>query len=486
LPAYNPAIESLDRSESPDTPRSGGIRDQLRKWHQENGHQQTDINNEYDVDASGEQTNNFTRLGDVDNFRRPDEDIENERDDSSRLMTPGNLEDWDSHHRFLRRGDLVLLDFPRSEREPILAIFVRRVGRPAQSQFYTIHGKWIHGTERNIQHAVPDFVPPSLVEPIISYLPDSGITEELLDRAHMFDLSVPRNVSAPLVTRMLEFQRKSEEIYRQNATTLDGAHLSLAHPTDLKFGTLDLITTRLLGHSKGEDNDTWQGKIYAVRKALSRGGFAFGHDRRSHRITGFVQIRSKEQVANVEKVRNWLRAWQDDLATFAAAKSSNHQFSPNGQKVVNFIHKAKSLIEKSRELRDVTTFGRVGISKKRFNIEKEDALQYDFTTEFDDSDRELIKFFEAWSCSGLFLGLPRIEALPPLMLQATGMYEEHRLDPKAGFTFLQEIGVLTPHENRVRFDSHLLLPSSQHSKPLEQLMTKVMSMDEKPGFVDSM
>ncbi|KAG9887053.1 RNB-domain-containing protein, partial [Aureobasidium melanogenum] len=393
LPAYNPAIESLDRSESPDTPRSGGIRDQLRKWHQENGHQQTDINNEYDVDASGEQTNNFTRLGDVDNFRRPDEDIENERDDSSRLMTPGNLEDWDSHHRFLRRGDLVLLDFPRSEREPILAIFVRRVGRPAQSQFYTIHGKWIHGTERNIQHAVPDFVPPSLVEPIISYLPDSGITEELLDRAHMFDLSVPRNVSAPLVTRMLEFQRKSEEIYRQNATTLDGAHLSLAHPTDLKFGTLDLITTRLLGHSKGEDNDTWQGKIYAVRKALSRGGFAFGHDRRSHRITGFVQIRSKEQVANVEKVRNWLRAWQDDLATFAAAKSSNHQFSPNGQKVVNFIHKAKSLIEKSRELRDVTTFGRVGISKKRFNIEKEDALQYDFTTEFDDSDRELIKFF---------------------------------------------------------------------------------------------
>ncbi|KAG9699100.1 RNB-domain-containing protein, partial [Aureobasidium melanogenum] len=486
LPAYNPAIQSLDRLESPDTPRSGGIRDQLRKWHQENGHQQTDINNEYDVDASGEQTNNFTRLGDVDNFRRPDEDVENERDDSSRLMTPGNLEDWDPHHRFLRRGDLVLLDFPRSEREPILAIFVRRVGRPSQSQFYTIHGKWIHGTERNIQHAVPDFVPPSLVEPIISYLPDSGITEELLDRAHMFDLSVPRNVSAPLVTRMLEFQRKSEEIYRQNATTLDGAHISLAHPTDLKFGTLDLITTRLLGHSKGEDDDTWQGKIYAVRKALSRGGFAFGHDRRSHRITGFIQIRSKEQVANVEKVRNWLRAWQDDLATFAAGKSPNHQFSPNGQKVVNFIHKANSLIKKSRELRDVTTFGRVGISKKRFNIEKEDVMQYDFTTEFDDSDRELIKFFEAWSCSGLFLGLPRIEALPPLMLQATGMYQEHRLDPKAGFTFLQEIGVLTPHENRVRFDSHLLLPSSQHSKPLEQLMTKVMSMDEKPGFVDSM
>ncbi|KAK6000198.1 hypothetical protein QM012_003830 [Aureobasidium pullulans] len=481
---YNPAIQSLDRIEPPNTPRSGGIRDQLRKWNQEHGLLNSKVNDEYDVDASGEQTNNFTRLGDLDNFRRPDEDLDNERDDSSALMSPGNLEDWDPHHRFLRRGDLVLLDFPRSEREPILAVFVRRVGKPAQSQFYTIHGKWIHATERNIQHAVPDFVPPSLVEPILPYLPESGITEELLDRAQMFDLSVPRDVSAPLVTKMLAFQRESDEIYRENATILDGAHQSLAHPTDLKFGTLDLITSRLLG--KGKDETMSQEKIYAVRKALSRGGFAFGHDRRSHRITGFIQIRSKEQVANVEKVRYWLRAWQDDLATFAAGKSPNHQFSRNAQYVVNFINKAKSLIEKSRGLREVTLFGRVGISKKRFDIEKEDVVQYDLTTDFDDSDRELIKFFEAWSCSGLFLGLPRIEALPPLVLQATGMYAEHNLDPKAGFTFLQEIGVLTPHENRVRFDNHLLLPSSQHSKPLEQLMTKVMNMNDKPGFVDSM
>jgi hypothetical protein len=399
------------------------------------------------------------------------------------LITP-NLEDWDPHHRFLRKGDLVLLDFPRSEREPILAVFVRRVGKPAQSQFYTIHGKWIHGTERNIQHAIPDFVPSTQVDPILSYLPESGITEELLDKAQMFDLSVPRDVSAPLITRMLEFQRTSEEIYRQNATALDGAHQSLAHPTDLKFGTLELIAARLLG--KDKDEPISQEKISAVRKALSRGGFAFGHDRRSHRITGFIQIRSKEQVANVEKVRNWLRAWQDDLATFAAGESSSHQFSKYGQNVVNFIHKAKSLIDKSRELREVTMAGRVGPSKKRFDISKEEVTRYDFTVEFDDYDRELIKFFEAWSCSGLFLGLPRIEALPPLILQATGMYEEHRLDPKTGFLFLQEIGVLTPHENRVRFDSHLLLPSSQHSKPLEQLMTKVMYMADAPGFVDSM
>ncbi|KAI4725422.1 RNB-domain-containing protein [Aureobasidium sp. EXF-10728] len=484
LPPYHPVVQPLDRLEPPDSPRSGGIRDQLRKWHQENGHLHNDISNEYDMDASGERPNNFTRLDDVDNFRRPDEQLEDEREDSSHLLSPTNYEDWDPHHRFLRKGDLVVLDFPRSEKEPILAIFVRRVGKPAQSQFYTINGKWLHAIERNLQHVVTDFVPTSLVDPILSYLPASGVTEELLDRAQMFDLSVPRHVSAPLVTRMLEFQRTSEDIYRQNAATLDGAHQSLAHPTDLKFGTLDSIAGRLLGKDKGQLIS--QEQIYAVRKALSRGGFAFGHDRRSHRITGFIQIRSKDQVANVEKVRNWLRAWQDDLAIFGAGKSASHQFSRKGQYVVNFIHKARSLIEKSRELREITQFGVLGVSKKRFDINKEDVLKYEMTTEFDDHDRELIKFFEAWACSGVFLGLPRIEALPPLMLQATGMYEEHKLDQKTGFIFLQEIGVLTPHDNRVRFDSHLLLPSSQHSKPLEQLMTKVISMADKPGFVDSM
>lgn len=444
---------------------------------------------ELDVNAFGESSNNFTRLGDIDNFRRPDESLQNERDDIAQLTQsrPDELEDYDPQHRFLRKGDLVLLDFPRSERESILAVFVRRVGTPLQSQFYTVHGKWIHATERNIQHAVLSFVDPAVIDPIIPYLPDQGVTEELQDRAQMFDLSVPREISAPLVSQMLEFQRKSEDIYRQHASTLDGAHQTLAHPTDLKFGTLELIAQRLLGKAKGER--TWPPeKLFAVRKALDRGGFAFGHDRRSHRLTGFIQIRSKEQVANVEKVRNWLRAWQDDLATFAAGTSPNHQFSPTAQYVVNFIHKARTIIQSSRESRDVTKHGRLGSSKQRFDInkEKDGVLKYNMTLEFSDQDRELIKFMEGWSCSAIFLGLPRVEALPPLILQATGMYEDMELSVKTGFTFLQEIGVLTPHENRVRFDSHLLLPSSQHSKPLEQLMTKVLNMEDNYNFVDTM
>jgi len=103
---YNPAIESLDRLEPLDTPRSGGIRDQLRKWHEEHGHDQSNVVHDHDVNALGETTNNFTRLSDVDNLRRPHESLENDRDDTSQLIQahPADLEHWDPNHRFFAEG----------------------------------------------------------------------------------------------------------------------------------------------------------------------------------------------------------------------------------------------------------------------------------------------------------------------------------------------------------------------------------------------
>lgn len=324
-----------------------------------------------------------------------------------------------------------------------------------------------------------------MIDPIIPYLPDQEVNEDLMDRAQMFDLSVPREVSAPLVSRMLRFQRESEEVYRKHASTLDSAHDILAHVSDLKFGSLEQVALKLIGKSY-KPGSLPAPALFTVRKALMRGGFAFGSDRRSHRLTGFIQIRSKEQVATVEKVRNWIREWQDELAAASASKKGP-RFTGNAKYVNDFIVKIRALIEGDRKLHGATDAGRVAPSQSRFTITKtQDATKSERTVEFSDSDRELIKFMEGWACSNIFSGLPRVEALPPLILQATGMYQDFDLTQKTGFLFLQEIGVLLPYENRVRFDQHLLLPSSQHSKPLEQLMTNLMAMADKPDFVDSM
>lgn len=439
-----------------------------------------------DVDR-GESINNFTRLGTVDDLQSPEEAEEIERDDVARIAysRADELNDLDPEHRFLRKGDLVELEFPRSEKDSIIAVFIRRIGA-SQCQFYTVNGKWVHFPERQVQYAIPGYMDPKMIDAIVPHLPNEEMTDELLDRSQMFDLSVPREVSAPIVTRLLEFQRESEDTYRKYASRLDRAHDILAHPTDLKFGSLYSVALKLLDKTKDEQLPLTA--LFTVRKALSHAGFAFGSDRRSHRLTGFLQIRSKEQVETVETVRGWLRDWQDDLAASSADPDRPHQQSDGTKNVTNFIAKAKRLIAHSRTMRESTDSGNVGPSKTHFKItDKQLAVQHSFSESFTDPDRTLIRFMESWACANLFLGLPRIEALPPLLLQATGMYRENGMLASAtGFMFLQEIGVLSPYENRVRFDQHLLLPSSQHSKPLEQLMTSLLEMEDNHGFVDSM
>jgi exoribonuclease R len=67
-----------------------------------------------------------------------------------------------------------------------------------------------------------------------------------------------------------------------------------------------------------------------------------------------------------------------------------------------------------------------------------------------------------------------MSALPPILLRATRKYDDLEfLDRQVGYVFLQEIGVLEPFSNKVLYDVNLLLPSSQHSRPLEKLASVI-------------
>ena len=475
-------------SRKPKSVTKSKIRSDLRLWQEEFGQeepeQEVDLNGDLD---EAEAVNSFSRLSDATDLRSKDEMAENEKDELANFTQsrPEDLEDLDPYHRFLRKGDLVELEFPKSEQDSDLAVFVRRVGtNDQQCQFLTVRGKWVHLPERQVQYAIPEYMDPELIDRILPYLPDQEMTEELMDKAAFFDLSVPRTISAPIVSRLLQFQRESEELYRQHASRLDNAHALLAHPTDLKFGNLEQIATKLLGthDRKGPLPLT---ALFTVRKALSHAGFAFGADRRSHRLTGFLQIRSMDQVKMVDRVRQWFRDWQDALAVGCVKREDFVRRSNGAIFLFDYIEKARRLIDESRTMRDATALGTVGPTKTRNpTLPGQDTIQYGES--FSNQDRDITRFMEGWACSNIFLGLPRFESLPPLIMQATGRYDEVPLTQGVGFMFLQEIGLLLPYENRVRFDQHLLLPSSQHSKPLEKLMTHVLGLKDKHGFEDSM
>ncbi|KAK5145452.1 3'-5' RNA exonuclease complex component [Rachicladosporium monterosium] len=462
---------------SPENPN--GIRAQLRRWQEVHGHENRpnmDIELGADEDADGgDLSNNLTRLPeDNDSAIRntPAEQEDNEREAMAHFTQASSEEPSSAERntRFLQMGDLVEIEYLKSETPNTVAVFVRRIDGLALAQMYTKQGRWIHVREKIVQYAIPGWVTEDLVKPLLQYLPSEEVLEtgleELMEQAYMKDLSVPREIAAPLVSRMVQFDVEAKDVYRKHARTLDNAH-QLTPAEKLPMPAL-----------------------FAVRQALSNAGFAFSMDRNSHRLTGYLQIRSKEQVRMVENVRNWLREWQDDLAmtaTLSAEQRRRHKPRRGAIHVYDFLDKVRAIIRKSRQDREPTIWGNVGPSKVRIPITPEqDCVRITQEETFNAQDTELVRFMEAWSLSMLFNGLPRILALPPLLLQATGLYENYDFIPQTGMLMLQEIGTVLPYENRVRFDQHLLLPSSQHSRPLQNLMTSLLEMAKNHDFKDSM
>lgn len=351
----------------------------------------------------------------------------------------------------------------------------------------TIRGRWINVSGGSYRWTVPRLVDSSLVDPILPYLPTAEVSKELLELSFAMDVSVPREISAPLITALNEFASAADEIYRMNASRLDNAHDIMAHSTDLRFGKLPQISGRLL--EKGlagqhlNPQDPPEYAKYAVRRAILRAGIKFGVDHETHR-TGMFQIRSHEQVQVITKVQKWLRDYREaKISQVTADGSFNPAFleTEDGQgvsTVAKFIRKSIRLIYESRKLREPTNVGYLGPSKERFPLDSPlGTIRHIVRDVFTSEEKLIIRFIEFWSLQDLYHGQPNLQALCPLILRETGLYNDVSLMNQSGLMFLMEIGVLEPHINRVLFDVNLLLPSSQHSRPLENLATNLEKVD---------
>ncbi|KAF2138281.1 uncharacterized protein K452DRAFT_234298, partial [Aplosporella prunicola CBS 121167] len=366
--------------------------------------------------------------------------------------------------KFLNKGDLVEIMFPGVEREPLLAVFVKQF--ETQSQFYSIDGKWFHRKLNDVQFTVQDFMDPSLIDPIVPYLPSKEVTSDLIDKMQLFDISAPREIASPVIFKLKQFAQEADAIHRKHASLLENAHKKLAHQVDLRFGTLQKITETLLNTKKPPIT-----VMYAVRKALMHQPLGFMTDMRSHRLTSVFQIIPKDLVERLEQARDWIREYQESMALDDGGPRSRSKDLKGAAIVKSFAAKARTLVEQSRRMREPTMYGRLTSSKNKFDITPTStALRVVESLEFTESEQILIRFLEAWSMSSLLRSSPRLLSLCPILLRAVGVYDPSWQNQSSlGFVFLQEIGVIPPHENRIKFDPHLLLPTAQHSRQLEQL-----------------
>jgi hypothetical protein len=401
-----------------------------------------------------------------------EDDAENEGDD---LVTIG---------LFLKPGDVVELSYFGCE--PVIAVFVQQIG--VKSQFFSANGRWCHAYLRYISFAIPGCIDPALVEPLVPYLPTDV---QKIDKDT--SIQVPREVGAPVQKHLERLVYESEKIYRENAPVLDSAYATLADQTRTRMMTLNQIAKTLLAPR----DPAWAASpasLLAVRKALHHNEFRFKSDSRSQRLTNVFAIRPKYDVTLVETVHDWIRQYEEHIALCANEDGNKDtERTAEATYVTQFIEKARRIVDKARKHRD-PLLGIVGPSKTR-----QPYLESIWGEEFSSTDRQLINFLQAWVLTGQFVQMPGLYSACASLLHAVDRYKgfadnrakpttdaEASMDRATGFLFLQELGVLMPHENRAVYDEQLMLPTVRLSRNLELLNTRAEIMRKKPDFRDSM
>ncbi|KAH7377268.1 hypothetical protein BKA66DRAFT_156529 [Pyrenochaeta sp. MPI-SDFR-AT-0127] len=391
---------------------------------------------------------------------------------------------------FLKPGDVVELSQPG--REPVLAVFVQQLDNI--SQFFSVNGRWCHSILSRVAFAITGCIDPALLQPLLPFMPTSPGKANPNGEVH-----VPLHLAAAVKSTLERMTVEAENIYRTNAPVLDTAYALLADPARTRMMTLTQIAKTLLAHN----NPTWvpsPAALLAVRKALNHNEFRFRSDARSHRLTNVFAIRPKTDVQVVETVHEWIRQYREHLA-LSANKPPNYieKRTKGATHVINFLEKARRLVANSRKRRDPNP-GYLGPSKTRLDAKDESSnVQVEWGEPFTSADKQIINFLQAWVLTEQFIGMAGLHAACANLLLATECYGAGvihnggttysslvEMDRATGLLFLQEIGVLSPHENRSLYDEQLMLPTVCLSRNLELLNTKAELIRRNPDFRDSM
>jgi hypothetical protein len=475
-PPFDPAL----------TPRPTQIplRDHLVQWQEQYGAPGEEVLSAFENHPANRDV--YNRVSKLNSAFNTDEEADMEEwndieDEGEELITIG---------LFLKPGDVV--ELVQAGREPVLAVFIQQLD--GDSQFYSVDGRWCHSTLGRVAFAITDCIDPSLLEPLVPFLPTSPKRADPKGEIH-----VPTNIGIPIQRILQGMTREAEKIYRTNAPVLDTAYAALADAQRTRMMTLSQIAKTLLA----PNDPAWKpspAALLAVRKALNHNEFLFPSDIRSHRLTNVFAIRSNKDVDVVETVHEWIRDYCEYLALSARKSRETSRKPTKGVTYIkDFLAKARRLIARSRKDRDAN-IGIIGPSKSRLSDSGSTSSSRSlWDEEFSSTDKQIINFLQAWVLMGQYVGIGNLHAACTTLVASTGYYDHTTIQSNGfpendlsdirrstGMLFLQEIGVLTPYENRALYDEQLMLPTVRVSRNVELLNTKAEQIRKNPGFRDSM
>lgn len=375
------------------------------------------------------------------------------------------------------------------EGQNVLAIHIRTFSR--QAQFYTIMGKWVQRRTRHLYFAVPQFVPRAEATHLVQYLPQEELAHKDLDQLQQLGAGVPRSVGARLVEKMLEFVRASDRVYRSHADRIDKIYEIMASEKFLRSATLVEIASKVLEIS--DPSKIPFSSLWAVHRGIIQLDVGFRVDVKDHWRTGRFEIYSKSDVKLITQVRDWLREYQEQLIAQRHTETPKIPVHGGAAVVRAFVKTARELVAKSRKTRPLTPHGNIGISliqPKPAAVGKWDTgnfcTKHVIIGQFTEDAETILRFIDIWAARGYLKTTSRFNAMGSMILRAVGMYEGFELDESTGFTFLQEMGVLAPWENRLAFNSRLAIPGYHMDKFTDGLLASADKSIQNLNLTDKM
>lgn len=364
------------------------------------------------------------------------------------LRPDEGITDIFQNHLYLRRGDLVELT---TSNEPVLAIFVRNL--VSQCQFYTMRGEWVHREVSFVRFAVPGFAHPDDLNDILPYLPAGEVAEAQLDRLQPINMNAPRDAGTKVLEKMSVFKQAADSVFRRHADRLNRAYEIIAPSNERAGRTFKRLKEIAMTVLQKDAAELTQPMMWAVHKALIEAqNVTF--DSMNFRQNPVYEIMPQQSLKGIAQVRDWVRDLQENIIEDATASSKTDFASFNESRsqnpIVTFIKKAQSAIRRSRLTRPLSTEGSIGPSSVKIKLVEpylKTYKEYNFEL-FSENEKLVIRYLDAWVTSRYINLRSNLSSLGPMILRATGMYDGFELTEVIGYTFLQELGVITPWENR--------------------------------------
>lgn len=358
----------------------------------------------------------------------------------------------------LKAGDLLELGAD-SLRFSLLAVCLGNFN--GYDHFYTNSGKWVTSQNIKTRFVVRNFIQdPDELQVVIDALPSTSGAADVLVAYHMLNAAPSREIGASLIRHMNNFDAAARRIQQTYAEKLNQIY-QLLGPEE-KLMSLGEIARLVLPGGPMKSHHTFPPDVlYAVYTFLCSDDLAFrpvGQGGRNHQSSLFL-MNTKDDIENGKKVELITRQFYEARAARAAQRRG---VAPTAA--------TKSLVGKLAETKSVIEFSEFIVEARRFIDQSRKSRKWSphgmlgpstlkptpIPVEWSSTALQIVRFMEQWAAAARVSRVSRLHGAGAAILRAVDRYGDAMLlDANTGWTFLQEIGWITPWDLQTRHSLHL-------------------------------